>query len=101
MSEAGAAITLRLRIAGRVQGVGYRAWTVYTARHLGLVGWVRNLTDGSVEALVHGPRADVENLIAAAQAGPPGARVTEVKTAAVATPPGLVDFRQTPTATPE
>ena len=76
--------TVRLRITGRVQGVGYRAWCVHTARRLGLRGWVRNVTDGSVEALAHGPRAAVSALVTAAHAGPPAARVTEIQTMDVA-----------------
>ena len=47
--------TVRLSITGRVQGVWYRGWTVDQAKALGLAGWVRNFTDGSVEALVNGP----------------------------------------------
>lgn len=93
-------VTVRLHITGRVQGVGYRAWTVHTARQLGLVGWVRNLTDGSVEALAQGPRDAVESLIAAAQAGPPGARVTEVKSTPVQNAERSDGFRQLPTAGP-
>lgn len=73
-------ITVRLIIEGRVQGVGYRAWTTHTARKLGLSGWVRNLKNGNVEALGHGPRSAVEALIAACQAGPHLARVTAVNT---------------------
>jgi acylphosphatase len=46
--------TVRLRITGRVQGVGYRFWATRTAASLGLRGWVRNRTDGGVEALVMG-----------------------------------------------
>ena len=46
--------TVRLRITGRVQGVGYRLWVTRTAASLGVRGWVRNRTDGSVEALVTG-----------------------------------------------
>ncbi|MBX7199825.1 MAG: acylphosphatase [Rhodospirillaceae bacterium] len=93
MSEA---VTRRLSITGRVQGVGYRDWCLRTARAAGLNGWVRNRADGSVEALVHGPPAIVEVFVAACQAGPPLARVTAVDTVpAPETPePG---FRQLPT----
>jgi acylphosphatase len=92
-------VSVRLIITGRVQGVGYRAWTVHTARKLGLVGWARNLTDGSVEVLAQGARANVESLVAACQAGPPSARVTEVNSTPVAAV-DLTEFRQTATAEP-
>lgn len=68
----------RLRIAGRVQGVGYRAWALQTATRLGLRGWVRNRADGSVEALVTGDDAAVAAMIAACRRGPSAARVSEV-----------------------
>lgn len=82
--------TVRLIIEGRVQGVGYRAWTAHTARKLGLSGWVRNLTTGTVEALAHGPQQGVELLIAACQAGPLLARVTAVNSERLDTPEGIV-----------
>ena len=69
---------MRLRIAGRVQGVGYRAWMIQQARALGLRGWVRNRADGSVEALVIGDDDAAERMIEASRQGPLGARVTEV-----------------------
>ena len=72
-------MTVRLLIKGRVQGVGYRAWCMNTAEALGLKGWVRNITDGSVEALVYGPAKDVEAMIAACGEGPTHAQVAAVE----------------------
>jgi acylphosphatase len=80
-------LTVRLRITGRVQGVGYRAWCVDIARELGLSGWVRNRQDGSVEVLAHGPADAVEALVRAAQDGPPAARVVAVHREPAAEPP--------------
>ena len=68
-----------LAIIGRVQGVGYRAFVDRQARALGLSGFVRNRSDGSVEALVEGSAAAVDELIAACRRGPAGARVNEVQ----------------------
>jgi acylphosphatase len=65
-------------IRGRVQGVGYRAWTEYTAIDRGLDGWVRNRRDGSVEATFVGPRDAVEAMIADCRRGPSSARVDAV-----------------------
>ncbi len=72
-------ITKHLRIKGRVQGVWYRAWTIEQATKLGLKGWVHNCTDGSVEALVHGPEEDVEQMITACRGGPPSAQVSDIE----------------------
>jgi acylphosphatase len=66
----------RLRIAGSVQGVGFRDWMVRQASQLGVAGWVRNRGDGTVEALVTGDTAAVEELLRACRRGPPGASVT-------------------------
>jgi acylphosphatase len=62
-------------IRGRVQGIGYRAWTEVTALERGVEGWVRNRRDGSVEALFSGPNDEVAAMIAECRRGPPGARV--------------------------
>jgi acylphosphatase len=62
-------------IRGRVQGIGFRAWTEYTALERGLQGWVRNSRDGSVEALFVGPPDAVAAMIAACRQGPRGSRV--------------------------
>jgi acylphosphatase len=66
---------IRLRIEGRVQGVGYRWWAVEQARRLGLDGWVRNRRDGSVEVLAIGEPAAIDRLAQACAQGPTGARV--------------------------
>ncbi len=49
-------VTVRARVTGRVQGVWFRGWTEAEARRLGLAGWVKNEADGSVTALIAGPR---------------------------------------------
>ena len=68
----------RLRITGRVQGVGYRAWALQMASRLGLRGWVRNRRDGSVEALIIGGEEAVDRMIEACREGPYAARVADV-----------------------
>jgi acylphosphatase len=72
------AVTLHLRIAGRVQGVGYRYALHAQAQTAGISGWVRNRRDGTVEAVVQGSPQAVEKIVAWAKRGPPAARVTEV-----------------------
>ena len=71
-------MTLHLRIAGRVQGVGYRYALHAEAQAGGINGWVRNRRDGTVEAVVQGSPQAVEKILAWARLGPPAARVTEV-----------------------
>ena len=65
-------------IRGRVQRIGFRAWTEYTANDLGLAGWVRNRRDGAVEAVFAGSAEDVAAMIEACRGGPPGARVESI-----------------------
>ncbi len=67
-----------MRIEGRVQGVWYRGWTVQQAIGRRLAGWVRNRSDGSVEALFAGPKPAVNEMIEACWRGPPSARVSNV-----------------------
>jgi acylphosphatase len=66
-------------VRGRVQGVNFRASTVTQASRLGLLGWVRNQPDGSVEVLAEGPRPALEQLVAYLRRGPQGARVSAVE----------------------
>ncbi len=82
-----------LLISGRVQGVGYRESMTREATRLGISGWVRNLRDGRVEAMVDGPKA--EALIAWARRGPSAADVTEVRIAE--TDAKFIDFTRLPT----
>jgi acylphosphatase len=72
------AVTRRLRIEGRVQGVGFRWSLTNKARELDLDVRVRNRDDGSVEALVSGPIEAVDRLTVWARRGPPGARVDRI-----------------------
>ena len=83
----------RMRITGRVQGVGYRAWALQAASRLNLRGWVRNRTDGSVEALVNDA---VARMIEACREGPFGARVSDVAISD-AEDDGSAGFRAKPT----
>jgi acylphosphatase len=69
---------LHLRIEGLVQGVGYRAAASEAASRLALVGWVRNLPDGAVEAIAEGPRPVLEAFASWCAQGPREARVARV-----------------------
>ncbi len=66
-------------VEGRVQGVGYREFTRRRALRLGISGWVRNRSDGAVEAVVRGAAADVEALLVEMRKGPCGAGVTSLR----------------------
>ena len=70
--------TVHVVIAGRVQGVGYRAWVERQASMRGLDGWVRNRSDGTVEATFRGSAAAVEAMLAACRDGPRAALVSDV-----------------------
>ena len=73
--------TVRLRITGEVQGVGYRIWATRTAAGLGLRGWVRNRKDGSVEVLATGSSEVIASFVEACRQGPRAAQVTGVSVA--------------------
>lgn len=70
--------TYYVRVRGVVQGVGFRNATVREAHALKLRGWVANLEDGSVEAMIQGSAAQIDRMLAWLRHGPPAARVTEV-----------------------
>jgi len=71
-------IARRFVISGRVQGVGYRWFAKDAALREGVTGWVRNLPDGRVEALVEGDAEAVTRVERSLHEGPPGARVKTV-----------------------
>lgn len=71
-------IARRFHISGRVQGVGFRWFVRDVARREGVSGWVRNLADGRVEALVEGDVDAVTRVERALRRGPPGAHVDDV-----------------------
>lgn len=85
-----------LRITGRVQGVGYRAWFAEEAAARALRGWVRNRADGSVEACIAGSDDQLQQMIDAARRGPSHARVENVALADAGAK-GLDGFRILPT----
>jgi acylphosphatase len=71
--------TVQVRVEGRVQGVGFRAYVEARALERGLVGWVRNRRDGTVEAVLQGSEETVEEMLELCRQGPPGAAVTGVE----------------------
>jgi acylphosphatase len=68
----------RFRIHGHVQGVFFRAWAIGEARSLGLVGWVRNRSDGTVELAAWGSEEALDALLMRCRTGPPEAKVTRI-----------------------
>jgi acylphosphatase len=69
----------RVKVRGRVQGVFFRDSARERARAHGVAGWVRNCRDGTVEAVVEGPREAVERVVRFFHTGPPSARVEDVE----------------------
>jgi acylphosphatase len=72
-------VTKRVIVRGRVQGVGFRFSTVREAEGHGITGWVRNRQDGTVEAVVQGPRDAVARMLEWIERGPDGARVDAIE----------------------
>lgn len=80
MPETATIERLEARIYGRVQGVGFRYFTLTRARQLSLVGWVQNQSDGSVHLVVEGPPATLATFEEMLSDGPPVAEVERVET---------------------
>ncbi len=71
-------ISIKVSVSGRVQGVFYRDSTRRKANEFSVTGWVKNLEDGRVEALLSGEKKNVETLLDWMKIGPPAAKVTQV-----------------------
>jgi acylphosphatase len=73
-------VTRQIRVMGRVQGVGYRDALRREAHRHGVAGWVRNRADGSVQALLQGQLAALDEVVDWARRGPPGSQVAALRT---------------------
>lgn len=78
MSEEQSISAARVRVQGRVQGVGFRYFVYKYARRNGLTGWVKNLNDGSVQAYFEGPQTEINKVIELCKTGPAGANVKDL-----------------------
>ena len=83
---------IRAQIHGKVQGVGYRAWTVRQGCALGLAGEVRNLNDGSVEVLMEGDEVSLQQMLNFLHKGPGQAEVRSIQVSELDYVGNLVDF---------
>ena len=92
MSGLNAPTRVRVLVSGRVQGVWFRESCREFARGAGVSGWVRNLSDGRVEAVLEGPPPAVDRVVRWCHDGPSHARVDEVD-AQVEEPVGETGFR--------
>jgi ADP-ribose pyrophosphatase len=90
--------SVRVRVTGVVQGVGYRDWMLRRAHEAGVAGWVRNRRDGSVEALFQGAREACDRLAAACCRGPRAAQVARVEVARAAYDESVTVFDLRPSA---
>ena len=90
-----AEVARHIRVTGRVQGVFYRAWAQGQARELGVSGWIRNCTDGSVEAHLGGEEDCVDRMIQRMRQGPSNAQVDDVEVEEAAPEnPGRFELRR-------
>jgi acylphosphatase len=88
--------TLRMKITGEVQGVGFREFAIAEANARSLSGWVRNRSDGTVEIVASGPTKTIEGFVGVCMRGPPAARVRNVEMGP-ADAPDAIGFKRRPT----
>ncbi len=93
MTASGDCIRAHMKVYGIVQGVFFRSSMKSKAYELGVVGWVMNRPDGSVEAVVEGPKEAVEEIVKWAHRGPPAAVVERVEVKWLPCKGDLKDFR--------
>jgi acylphosphatase len=91
-------ISVHMLITGRVQGVGFRESMRLVAQALDVTGWVRNLADASVEAVVQGDEEAVDRLVGWCHNGPPGANVRFVEAKLIETSQTYIAFSRLPDA---
>jgi acylphosphatase len=91
-------IARRIKVRGRVQGVGFRYAMAGAAEACGIAGWVRNRIDGTVEVFVQGDTHAVERIIDWCRHGPPEARVTAIEVVEEPVTAECVGFSARPTA---
>lgn len=72
-------VALQVRVTGLVQGVFFRAWAQQQADELGVRGWIRNASDGSVEGHLEGDKSAVQQLVERLHQGSPSAKVSKVE----------------------
>ena len=77
MADERQASRVHITVKGRVQNVGFRAHVEYSARQLGLTGWVRNVGYDTVEATAEGERRKLDRFVESVKAGPRGSQVDE------------------------
>ena len=92
MSDETSPPAYRWLLSGRVQGVGFRHFTLTRARRLGVEGWVKNLSDGRVEIRVAGSPEDVAALKGEVREGPPAGRVDRLEEDEIEPNPGWTGF---------
>ena len=85
--------TVRVRLEGHVQGVGFRWFVEREAHILGIAGWVRNNSDGSVEVMAQGTAAQIAGLRSRLREGPRASRVDDVEEFEAQAKPGVSSFR--------